>query len=68
MARYTIDVGDKFDGIITELAKEEDTTKSEIIRRSVAVYGLLKSEVKDRSKRVAIVASDGTVLKEVVIP
>lgn len=67
MPRFTIDVGDKFDRLLTDLARTDETTKSEIVRRALAIYGRLREET-DEGNKVAIVDSKHKVLKEVVIP
>lgn len=67
MPRYTIDVGEKFDALVTSTAEAEETTKSEIIRRAIACYTYLKEQAVD-GKKVAITDASGAVLKEVVLP
>jgi hypothetical protein len=67
MARLTLDVGSKFDNLLTDLARGNETTKAEVIRRSVALYAFLKAETKDE-KKVAITTAGGQVLKEIVLP
>ena len=68
MPRYTLDMDEKFDSNLTRLA--EGGSKADVIRKAVAVYSLLKSEVPSHSskKQVAIRDEHGAVLKDVVLP
>jgi predicted transcriptional regulator len=66
MPRLTIDVGTEFDGLLSELAKEKESTKAEIIRRAVASYAYLKKHAADN--KVSITDADNKVLKDVVLP
>lgn len=70
MARYTMDVGEDFDQLLTQLAKDKSTTKSEIIRRAVASYKYLDSQVRTNgtSRKVSITNDQDEVLKDVVLP
>ena len=67
MPRYTVDFGEKFDRLLTELARSDETTKSEIIRRAVAAYSYLRSEAHD-GKKVSITNAQDQVVKDVVLP
>ena len=44
MPRLTVEFPDATNDILVELAKEEDTSKREILRRALAVYYLLHEE------------------------
>ena len=44
MPRFTLDVGEKFDKLLRNLAKEKEITKSELIRRAPASYTYLDSD------------------------
>lgn len=67
MPRYTIDVGEKFDEILTKLARSNETTKSEIIRRAVASYSLLTEQTTD-GRKVSITDGQDRVLKDILLP
>lgn len=68
MPRFTIDIDDQFDQTLTRLAK--GSSKADVIRRAVASYQYLKSEVPDSysGKRIAITDADGNVQKDVILP
>ncbi|HEY6488904.1 MAG: CopG family transcriptional regulator [Terracidiphilus sp.] len=68
MPRFTIDIDDKFDETLNKLAN--GGSKADVIRRAVASYQYLKSEVPDAQsdKRVSITDKDGKVQTNVVLP
>ena len=68
MPRFTIDIDDKFNDTLTNLAN--GGSKADVIRKAVAAYQFFKSEIPDArsSKRVAITDADGKVEKVVVLP
>lgn len=68
MPRFTIDIDEQFDQTLTKLAT--GTSKADVIRRAVASYQYLKSEVPDSSsgKRIAITDAHGKVQKDVILP
>ena len=68
MPRFTIDIDDKFNDVLSELAK--GTTKADVIRRAVASYQYLKSETSELSagKRISITDAAGNIQKDVVLP
>ena len=70
MARYTMEVGEDFDRLLSELAKAKDTTKSEVIRRAVASYAYLDGQVRagGNHNKVSITTEDDRVVKDVVLP
>ena len=67
MPRFTVDLDDKFDSILTELVKTTAaTTKADVIRRAVASYKYLKDNTKD-GEPVSIVDKNN-VAKDVMLP
>ncbi len=68
MPRFTIDIDDKFNDVLSELAK--GTTKADVIRRAVASYQYLKAETsnQDSGKRISITDAAGNIQKDVVLP
>ena len=68
MPRLTLDIDDKFNKSLTELAN--GSTKAEVIRRALATYQYLKSQVPDQSsgKRVSITDAAGNIEKDVIPP
>ncbi len=68
MPRFTIDVDDKFNDTLSSLA--QGTTKADVIRRAVASYQYLKSEVPTASteRQISITDASGKVQKVVILP
>ena len=68
MPRFTIDIDDKFNDTLTSLAN--GSSKAEVIRKAVASYQYLKSEVPNAQsdKRVSITDANGNVQKDVILP
>ena len=68
MPRLTLDMDDKFNKNLTEMAR--GTTKAEVIRRALATYQYLKSHVPDQSsgKRVSITDLQGNIERDVILP
>ncbi len=68
MARYTIDVDEDFDKMLSNLAKEKGSTKADVIRRAVSSYSYLTNETgNDPNKKVSITNPDDKVLKDVIL-
>lgn len=69
MARYTVDLSEDIESLMTGLAKEKRTTKAEILRRALASYGfLIRSTDPDKGTKVSITDENDRVLKDVVLP
>jgi predicted transcriptional regulator len=67
MARYTIDMDDKFEKLLEGLAQDKGRTKAEIIRRAVATYSYLDKEVSP-DRKVSITTKNDDVVKDIVLP
>jgi predicted transcriptional regulator len=69
MPRYTIDMGEDIDRLLSQLAATKGTTKSEIIRRALASYNyLITNAAPEQGKKVSITDQEDRVLKDVVLP
>jgi N-acetylglutamate synthase/N-acetylornithine aminotransferase len=68
MPRFTIDIDDKFNDTLTRLAN--GGSKADVIRRAVATYQYLKSEVPNQQsdKQVLISDASGKVQKVLIVP
>ena len=64
--RLTLDVGSKFDALLSEQADSASTTKADIVRRAVITYAYLRN-ASDSGGRVSILGHDGTT-KELLLP
>ena len=57
----------KVNNMLKELAERKGTTKTEIIRRALAMYKRLDDETSDGDKRVSITsAKDARILKDII--
>jgi len=50
--RYTIDLSPEFVQVLSNLAEAKQTTKSEIIRRSLMSYQFLESQLKNNGELI----------------
>lgn len=66
--RYTIDVDDELDAVLTSLSKEKGRNKADVIRRALTAYEYLTGQTKSAGQKVSITTSDDRVLKDVVLP
>jgi predicted transcriptional regulator len=67
MPRMTFEMNSKMDELLTELAREKDTTKVEVLRRAIALYKYVDTQLADEKKSLAI-AEGNAVVKEIVVP
>ena len=67
MARLTVQFPDATNEVLTELSAKDQVTKTEILRRALAVYKYLERETRDGKHKVAIVDEKGRVVKEIII-
>jgi hypothetical protein len=68
MPRFTIDIDDQFNETLSNLAN--GGSKADVIRKAIASYQYLKSEVPNSQsgKRISITDADGNVQKDVILP
>ena len=66
MAKLTVQFNDKQTAMLNEMANKEGTTKTEILRRALAVYRALRRETSDGEKKVSITSEDDKVLKDFI--
>jgi len=67
MRRFTMDMGPKFDKVLTDLAESKEIPKSEIIRRAVASYAYL-SDAREAGKKINLIDEQNKTVQEVVLP
>lgn len=69
MPRYTMDIGSDFEATLSELARQKQISKAEVIRRSVACYAFLIRELrKPGGHKVSITTTDDRIVKDVELP
>lgn len=69
MARLTIQFPERTSKILEELSEENEVTKTEVLRRAVALYKYLNEEVrKGKGKNKVVIADeDDKILKEIAM-
>ena len=64
--RLTIQISDRLEEILDQLAKEDGIPKAQVIRRAIAVLKFLEDEKRNGNK-ITISSHDDRVLKELVV-
>jgi hypothetical protein len=64
MAKYTLELGPRGEQTLAEIAKQQETSKADAIRRAIGVMGALTEEVQ-KGNKIVIQRPDGTT-KEII--
>lgn len=67
MTRLNLEVSPKMDEILTELAREKSTSKADVLRRAVALYNYVETQLAAGDRTLAIAQND-RVIKDIVVP
>lgn len=68
MPRLTVDLPDGLSSMLADLAKAEDTSKREVLRRAIALYHFLRKQgVQNGQNKLSITDDQDKILKEIVI-
>jgi len=65
-SRLDLDLNDQMTEVFDEIQKEDGITKSEIVRRAVAYYRILRDQ-KSNNRKVLLVDQDGSNAKELIL-
>ncbi|HKF50066.1 MAG TPA: hypothetical protein VKB38_22065 [Terracidiphilus sp.] len=68
MARFTIDTDRQFDQNMTGLIKMTGGTKADVLRKAIATYKYLKTELQNPENKVSITNNRNVVVKDVILP
>lgn len=68
MAKLTVEFNPKMDEILADLAQDKGTTKVDVLRRAVALYKYIDSQLSATGKRHLAIAEDDRIVKEIVVP
>jgi len=60
MPRLNVEFSDEINDVLEELAKKQDTTKAEVLRRSIAL-GKWLQDTKDEKARILVERPDGQI-------
>jgi hypothetical protein len=67
MGRLTVQFPEKTSQILSELAEHDEISKTEVLRRALALYKHLGTEVrKETGRKIAIADKDDRIVKEIV--
>ncbi len=68
MPRMTIEFSKQVDDILKELAKKNNTTKVEVLRRALSLYDYVEKETsKEQNRRLSITDED-KIIKDIILP
>lgn len=65
--RLHIELSDKYNNTITEIAKKENTSKVEIIKRALYLYKIIYDAVESKGKKLAIISKDSSKIEKEII-
>lgn len=74
MSRLTIDLPQRADEALAELAKKNHTSKAEIVRRALALFKYVQEESVEKGHQLSIRERDpspeqeGRILRDIVLP
>ncbi len=67
MPRMTVNLPDPVNSLLEELADRQGTTKTEILRRALALYDYVEDETADDKLRLALIDKQDHPKKEIVL-
>jgi predicted transcriptional regulator len=68
MARLTVQFPERTNQILKELAEKDEISKTEVLRRALALYKYLENEVRQEDgRKIAVANKDDKILKEIVM-
>ena len=68
MARLTVQFPEKTSEILEKLSEDNQVSKTEVLRRALALYKYLDDEVrKGKGKKLTIADEDDKILKEIAL-
>jgi hypothetical protein len=65
MAKFTVQLNDEMDEILSDLARQEGIPKTQVIRRSLALLKFLQEEERN-GRKLAVTDNENNVVKEIV--
>lgn len=68
MPRMTIEFSKQVDDLLKELAKKNNTTRVEVLRRALSLYDYVEKETsKEQNRRLSITDED-KIIKDIILP
>jgi hypothetical protein len=68
MSKLTVEFNPKMDEILAGLAQERGTTKVDVLRRAVALYKYIDSQLSPEGRRHLAITEEDRIVKEIVVP
>ena len=65
MPRMTIEFSKQVDNILKELAKRNNTTKVDVLRRALSLYHYVQKETGEENKKLSITDED-KIIKDII--
>lgn len=66
MARMTIEFPDKVNTMLEDLAKKDQISKVEVIRRALALYSYAHEETESKKRKVSITNDKDQIVKDIL--
>ncbi len=66
MPRMTIEFPDKVNTLLEELAKKDQISKTEVLRRALALYSYAHEETEEKNRRVSITDEHDRIVKDIL--
>jgi predicted transcriptional regulator len=64
--KLTVQFNESTDELLTKMAERRGLTKTDILRRAIALYDYVDKQTTDTAKRLTISSEDGKVLTDIV--
>ncbi len=68
MPRMTIEFSDQVDKILKSLAKKNQTTKVEILRRAISLYDYVEKETGGEKDQKLSITDEEKIIKDIILP
>jgi predicted transcriptional regulator len=67
MPKLTVEFSDRVNEKLEEVAKRNELTKADILRRAIALYDFVDANVVNKDVQLVVTDKNGKVLKEIVV-
>ena len=66
MPRFTVEFPKQSNETLESLAKKDDTTKVDVLRRALALYNYIHKEAVDKDLKLSITDDEDRVIKDII--
>lgn len=70
MAKLTVEFSDQLNRILEDLARKEETSKTQVLRKAIALMKIVEKETETQNegeRKLAIADENDNVVKEIVL-